>query len=327
MTGRAADGPAPDAAVEARDLTRRFGDFVAVSRVSLAVRRGEIFGFLGPNGAGKSTTIRMLCGILAPSSGTAWVDGCDVVRSPDRVKERIGYMSQRFSLYPDLTAAENIRFFGGIYGLHPVRARQRAVWAVEMAGLRGQEGRLARELAGGWKQRLALGCALLHEPPILFLDEPTSGVDPISRRQFWELIYQLKANGTTVFVTTHYLDEAEHCDRLVLIYRGRIIALDRPTALKRDALDGQVLEIICDEADRATEVLDRTAWARDVALFGASVHAVVADPEAAGPMAREVLQAAGIAVESVARMEATLEDVFIHLVEQSDRQAATVEAG
>ena len=314
-------------AVEARQLSRRFGRFVAVDRVSLQVERGEIFGFLGPNGAGKSTTIRMLCGILRPSSGAATVGGYDVVRQPDRVKERIGYMSQRFSLYPDLTVAENIRFYGGIYGLEPTRLRERGAWAVEMAGLKGREERLTGELAGGWKQRLALGCAILHEPPILFLDEPTSGVDPISRRQFWELIYHLREGGTTVFVTTHFLDEAEHCDRLVLIYRGRIIALDRPAALKRDALSGQVLEITCEEADRATEVLDRAPWAREVALFGASVHAVVDDAEAAGPMARQVLQAAGIGVEGVTRIEATLEDVFIHLVEQSDREAASAVAG
>jgi len=312
---------AASAAVEALELTRRFGSFVAVDRVSLSVARGEIFGFLGPNGAGKSTTIRMLCGILAPSSGAARVDGCDVVRDPDRVKERIGYMSQRFSLYPDLTTAENLRFFAGIYGLAPAPARQRARWAVEMAGLEGQEHRLTRELAGGWKQRLALGCAVLHEPPVLFLDEPTSGVDPISRRQFWELIYRLKAAGTTVLVTTHFLDEAEHCDRLVLMYRGRIIALDRPAALKRDALDGQVLDIACDEADRATEVLGEAAWARDAALFGASVHVVVDDAEAAAPRARAALRAAGIQVQGIAPIEATLEDVFIHLVEQTDRSA------
>jgi ABC-2 type transport system ATP-binding protein len=308
--------------VVAQELTRRFGDFVAVDRVSLSVERGEIFGFLGPNGAGKSTTIRMLCGILTPSAGAARVDGCDVVRAPDRVKERIGYMSQRFSLYPDLTAAENIRFYAGIYGLAREPARQRAQWVVEMAGLRGHEDRLVGELAGGWKQRLALGCAILHDPPVLFLDEPTSGVDPISRRQFWELIHELKEGGTTVFVTTHFLDEAEHCDRLVLIYRGRVIALDRPAALKRDAMDGQVLEIACDEADEATEVLEREPWARDVALFGTTVHAVVDDAASAGPRAQQALAAAGIAVQGVERIEASLEDVFIHLVEQTDREVA-----
>lgn len=307
--------------VEARQLSRRFGRFVAVDRVSLQVERGEIFGFLGPNGAGKSTTIRMLCGILRPSSGTAAVGGYDVVRQPDRVKEQIGYMSQRFSLYPDLTVAENIRFYGGIYGLGPARRRERGSWAVEMAGLKGRENRLTGELAGGWKQRLALGCAILHEPPILFLDEPTSGVDPISRRQFWDLIYHLREGGTTVFVTTHFLDEAEHCDRLVLIYQGRIIALGRPAELKRTALKGTVLDIACATADRATQVLRQEAWARQVALFGASVHALVDAPDEGMRQAREALGRAGIQVSRIAAIEPSLEDVFIHLVEAADREA------
>jgi len=310
--------PAGAPIVEARDLTRRFGRFVAVDRVSLAVQPAEIFGFLGPNGAGKSTTIRMLCGILQPTSGGAAVGGYDVVREPDRVKEQIGYMSQKFSLYPDLTVAENIRFYGGIYGLTAAQIRQRGAWAIEMAGLSGQENRLTRELAGGWKQRLALGCAILHEPPILFLDEPTSGVDPISRRQFWDLIYRLKEAGTTVFVTTHFLDEAEHCDRLVLIYRGRIIALGRPAELKKTALDGTVLDIACAATDRATEVLRQAEWARQVALFGASVHALVRDPEEGARKAQEELERAGIAVGDIAPIEPSLEDVFIHLVEATD---------
>ena len=308
-------------AVEARQLSRRFGRFVAVDRVSLQVERGEIFGFLGPNGAGKSTTIRMLCGILRPSSGAATVGGYDVVRQPDRVKERIGYMSQRFSLYPDLTVAENIRFYGGIYGLEPTRLRERGAWAVEMAGLKGREERLTGELAGGWKQRLALGCAILHEPPILFLDEPTSGVDPISRRQFWELIYHLREGGTTVFVTTHFLDEAEHCDRLVLIYRGRIIALGGPAELKRTALQGSVLDIVCAAADRATQVLRRETWARQVALFGSSVHVLVDAPDEGMRRAREALERAGIEVGRIAAIEPSLEDVFVHLVEAADREA------
>jgi len=307
-----------DPIIRAHDLTRRFGDFVAVDHVSLEVERGEIFGFLGPNGAGKSTTIRMLCGILEPTSGTAIIDGFDVGREPDRVKERIGYMSQRFSLYPDLTVRENITFYGGIYGLSAERIRERGAWAVEMAGLVGRENQLARELAGGWKQRLALGCAILHEPPILFLDEPTSGVDPISRRQFWDLIYRLAEGGTTVFVTTHFLDEAEHCRRLVLIYRGRAIALDTPASLKR-RIDGVILDIAVDEADHATEILRRTPWARQVALFGRSVHALVADADEGGAKVRAELGRAGLAVHCIDPIPPSLEDVFIHLIEKADR--------
>jgi len=307
--------------IQAKDLTRRFGDFVAVDRVSLEVRRGEIFGFLGPNGAGKSTTIRMLCGILAPTSGEAYVGGFDVRREPDKVKERIGYMSQKFSLYPDLTVAENIRFYGGIYGLPPDKLRERGAWAVEMANLKGREDQLTRELAGGWKQRLALGCSILHEPPMLFLDEPTSGVDPISRRQFWDLIYRLADQGTTVFVTTHFLDEAEHCNRLVLIYRGKVIALGSPDELKRTAVEGTILDIACESCDQATELLKRASWARQVALFGSSVHALVDDPEEGARKARAELERAGLTVHRISPVPPTLEDVFISLIEKADREA------
>lgn len=308
-------------AIQATDLTRRFGHFVAVDHISLTVERGEIFGFLGPNGAGKSTTIRMLCGILEPTSGTAMVGGFDVSREPDRVKRNIGYMSQRFSLYPDLTVRENIRFYGGIYGLAPRRIEERGAWAVRMAGLNGRENQLTRELAGGWRQRLALGCAILHEPPMLFLDEPTSGVDPISRRQFWDLIQRLAEGGTTVFVTTHFLDEAEHCNRLVLIYQGRVIAIGSPDELKRTAVDGAVLSIVTDGADRAADVLRRSPWARQVALFGASVHVLVDDPDQGERNARADLEAAGMAVERISPAATTLEDVFIGLIEKADAEA------
>lgn len=220
-------------AVEAVDLVKQFGEFVAVDRVSFRVRRGEIFGFLGPNGAGKTTTIKILCGLLAPTSGKATVGGYDVAVDPESVRQNIGYMSQRFSLYDDLTVEENLEFFAGIYGVPEERLREREEFALRLADLAEQRRRMTRELAGGWKQRLALGCAILHEPPILFLDEPTSGVDPIARREFWDLIYQLSERGHTVFVTTHYMDEAEYCHRLALMYGGRIIALDTPEALKR----------------------------------------------------------------------------------------------
>ncbi len=314
--------PAAAAAVRTEALTRRFGAFVAVDQVWLTIPRGQICGLLGPNGAGKSTLIRLLCGILAPTSGAAWVDGCDVERAPECVKERIGYMSQRFSLYGELTVAENLRFFAGIYGLDRRRAQQRAAWALAMAGLRGQEQRLARELAGGFRQRLALGCALLHEPPILFLDEPTSGVDPVARRRFWELIYQLADAGTTVAVSTHFLDEAEHCHTVLLMDRGRVVAAGRPDELRQQGLDGVVVEIACDQPERAVDILAQAGWARDPALFGASVHAVVDDARAGASRARQALTAAGLTVQAVRPVESALEDVFIHLIERADRAAA-----
>jgi len=218
--------------IEVSGLTKKFGAFTAVNSVSFQVAKGEIFGFLGANGAGKSTTIRMLCGLLSPTAGGAIVGGFSVGTQPEKVKERIGYMSQKFSLYEDLTVVENIRFFGGIYGLGRSRIRTRLPWILEMAGLKGREHSLTRELAGGWKQRLALGCALLHEPEIVFLDEPTGGVDPVSRRRFWDLIYDLSVRGVTVFVTTHYLDEAEYCHRIMLMHAGEIIAGGSPRELK-----------------------------------------------------------------------------------------------
>ena len=225
-------------AVIVENLEKRFGHFVAVDRVSFEVARGEVFGFLGPNGAGKSTTIRMLCGILTPSGGQGTVAGFDVRTQPEHIKANIGYMSQRFSLYQDLTVEENIDFFGGIYRIPPAKQRERKEWVIEMAGLADHRRQLTGVLSGGWKQRLALGCAILHEPPIIFLDEPTSGVDPISRRQFWDLIYDLSGRGVTVFVTTHYMDEAEYCNRIGLIYRGELIALGTPHELKSQVGDG-----------------------------------------------------------------------------------------
>ncbi len=213
-------------------LYKRFGEFIAVNDVNLRVRKGEIFGFLGPNGAGKSTTIRILCGLLAPSDGTAIVAGFNVAQEPESVRANIGYMSQKFSLYDDLTVGENIDFFSGIYGVEKSKRAARERYALEMAGLVGQEKVMTRTLSGGWKQRLALGCAILHEPPIVFLDEPTSGVDPIARRAFWDLIYQLSEAGQTVFVTTHYMDEAEYCHRVALLYHGKMIALGTPAELK-----------------------------------------------------------------------------------------------
>jgi ABC-2 type transport system ATP-binding protein len=243
-------------AVETRDLVKRFGDFVAVNRVSITVARGEIFGFLGPNGAGKSTTIRMLCGLLTPTSGRATVGGFDVATQSEAIKRNIGYMSQKFSLYDDLEVEENIDFFGGIYGVQKQRLQERKDYVLRMAGLEDRRHSMTRLLAGGWKQRLALGCAILHEPPILFLDEPTSGVDPIARRNFWDLIYRLSEAGHTVFVSTHYMDEAEYCHRLALMYGGRVIALGEPGALKRKlglrSMEEVFVELIEREERRAS---------------------------------------------------------------------------
>jgi ABC-2 type transport system ATP-binding protein len=244
--------------VSARELTRRFDGFVAVNRVSFDVRKGEVFGLLGPNGAGKSTILRMLCGLLAPTEGEATVAGFDVRSAPESVKQRIGYMSQRFSLYEDLTVEENVDFFAGIYRIPSGRKRERKEWAVRMAGLEYHRRARTSHLSTGWKQRLALGCAILHEPPVLFLDEPTSGTDPVSRRSFWDLIYALSGAGTTVFVTTHHMDEAEHCDRLGLVYRGELVAMGSPSALKagiaREGTTGPSLEdvfvSIVEERDR-----------------------------------------------------------------------------
>jgi ABC-2 type transport system ATP-binding protein len=313
-------------AVEVRDLTRRFGAFTAVDRVSLTVNEGEVFGFLGANGAGKSTTIRMLCGLLRPSSGTGLVLGVDVARDPEGVKRRIGYMSQRFSLYDDLTVAQNLRFFGGVYGLRGPVAREREAWAAHMSGLEGKEDRLTGELPGGWKQRLALACAVLHRPRVVFLDEPTSGVDPMSRRRFWRLIDEMAADGVTVFVTTHYLDEAEHCHRLALIHAGRLVALGTVSELKRVFANSAVLEVVAHRAGEALEAISGQPWAIETSVFGTRIHVVVRD---AGEGRREVerlLSAGGNPAASIERIVPSLEDVFIHHVEAEEARRAAEES-
>jgi ABC-2 type transport system ATP-binding protein len=298
-------------------LTRRFGDFVAVDDVSFDVRQGEIFGFLGANGAGKSTTIRMLCGLLRPTSGSATVSGVDVARNPEGVKLRIGYMSQKFSLYEALTVDQNIRFFAGVYGIEGRRFAERRAFALEMAGLAGREATVTRDLAGGWRQRLALGCAILHEPPVVFLDEPTGGVDPVSRRQFWRLIDHLSQQGTTVLVTTHYLDEAEHCHRIAVMNAGRLAALGTTRELKQVFADRPIIEVQAPSAVAAMRVLDGMPEVEKTSLFGTAVHAVLtsrgADPRAVAGR----LSAAGIAATSVEPVEPSLEDVFLDLVERS----------
>jgi ABC-2 type transport system ATP-binding protein len=312
-------------AVSLRALEKRFGAFVAVNRLDLDIRRGEIFGFLGPNGAGKSTTIRMLCGLLAPSSGNGTVAGFDIVTEPERIKERIGYMSQKFSLYEDLTVEENVDFYAGIYKLPSGRFRERKEWVIAMAGLGDHRQALTATLSGGWKQRLALGCAILHEPPIIFLDEPTAGVDPLSRRSFWALIYQLADAGVTVFVTTHYMDEAEYCDRLGLIYRGELIALGTPEELK-GAMSEELVAVACAQPQETLAVVETLPGVRHAALFGRGLHVVVDSAELAIPGLSARLAAANLPAERMERIVPSLEDVFVSLIEARDRLAEPVPA-
>ncbi len=306
--------------VEVESLVKRFGRFVAVDHISFQVKAGQIFGFLGPNGSGKSTTIRMLCGILMPTSGKARVLGYDVIREPDRVKEKIGYMSQRFSLYDDLTVLENIRFYSGLYQIPKVKQEERARWVIDMAGLAERENSMTRELAGGWKQRLALGCAILHEPPVLFLDEPTSGVDPVSRRNFWQLIQTLSEKGVTVFVTTHYMEEAEYCDTLALIYRGRIVVQGSSGTLKREAMPEDVYELHCGEPMAAMEILKSVNGIREIALFGKLLHLMVQRGFPIIEEVKKVLASRGIPVKELSRTLPSLEDVFVALVKEDDRK-------
>jgi len=311
--------PGQETAVAVKDLERRFGGFIAVNRVSFEVPRGEIFGFLGPNGAGKSTTIRMLCGILAPSGGAGTVAGFDILTQAEQIKSHIGYMSQKFSLYEDLTVEENIDFYGGIYRIPAEKRSQRKEWAIEMAGLKEHRHSKTVTLSGGWKQRLALGCAILHEPPIIFLDEPTSGVDPISRRKFWELIYQLSAGGVTVFVTTHYMDEAEYCDRLGLIYRGELIASGSPEALKTELMKEDLLEVLCERPQDAMADIERVSGIKEVALFGKGLHVVVQDAATAIAAVGRTLEERAYRIARVEQIVPSLEDVFVSLIETRDR--------
>ncbi|HTL67890.1 MAG TPA: ABC transporter ATP-binding protein [Lacunisphaera sp.] len=308
--------------VEVENLEKRFGSFRAVAGLTFSVQRGEIFGFLGPNGAGKSTTIRLLCGLLTPTAGRGRVAGFDIVRETEKIRTRIGYMSQKFSLYDELTVEENIDFYSGIYRLPREKKGPRKDWVLAMAGLREHRRSRTGELSGGWKQRLALGCAVLHEPPILFLDEPTSGVDPNSRRQFWELIYALSGQGVTVFVTTHYMEESEYCDRLGIVYRGELIALGTPRELKSRHMPEAVLELDCDRPNDAMLALERLPAVKEVALFGKGLHVVAADPAAADGAIRAELAAQGFRLARLERITPTLEDVFVSLIEARDRAGA-----
>ncbi len=300
-------------AVDVHELTRKFGDFTAVDHVTFQVPEGEIFGFLGPNGAGKTTTIKMLTGLLAPTSGTGRVAGFDVRTDAERIKEHIGYMSQLFSLYGDLTVEENIAFFAGMYGVTGARLEERRDWVLRMAGLTAHRSQMTGDLPLGWKQRLALGCAVLHEPPILFLDEPTSGVDPVSRRSFWELIYALADRGTTIFVSTHYMEEAEYCNRLALMNRGRLIALDRPAAL-RQRMAEPILELATDDGPAAVQELQHAPGVVEAAMFGRAVHVVVEDEAAARAALPGFLAAHGRTCDRITTVQPSLEDVFVSLV-------------
>ena len=303
-------------------LERRFGDFVAVDHISFEVAPGEIFGLLGPNGSGKSTTIRILTGLLLPTGGRGWVAGHDIWTQGAAIKRVIGYMSQRFSLYEDLTVGQNLDFYGGIYGVPAALKAERRRWALDMAGLTGRERNLTRDLAAGWRQRLALASAVLHEPRILFLDEPTSGVDPISRRAFWDLIHAMARKGITVFVTTHYMDEAEYCDRLALLHQGRIAALGTPEELRRTRLDAQLLEVTVDRPVEALDCLGREPGVGEIALFGTTLHASVVDATAAAPRVRAALEGAGLRVERIEPIAPSLEDVFVSLIESQTRGRA-----
>ena len=311
-----------DHAIVVDQLSRRFGEFVAVDDVSYDVGRGEVFGFLGANGAGKSTTIRMLCGLLTPTSGRASVDGIDVGRDPEGVKRRIGYMSQRFSLYELLTVDQNIRFFAGLYGLRGGRLEARRRFALDMAGLAGREAELARDLSGGWRQRLALGCALLHEPPIVFLDEPTGGVDPVSRRDFWRLIDDLSRGGTTVLVTTHYLDEAERCDRVAIIHAGKLAALGAIAELKSAFSTRPIFEIRSLDPVAAMAVLDRLSYVEKTSLFGTTVHAVLRDRQMSEDDLARALGGAQVAVTSLQAVQPSREDVFLDILDRAQEGSA-----
>jgi len=310
----------PTFVVEVEDIVKNFDSFVAVDHIHFQVERGEIFGFLGPNGSGKSTTIRMLCGLLLPTSGKGKVAGFDLMKEPEKIKQAIGYMSQKFSLYDDLTVIENLHFFGGIYGLSGSSQREREGKVLEMIGLQDLQDRITRTLAVGWKQRLALGCAILHEPSILFLDEPTSGVDPISRRNFWSLIQQMGEEGVTTFVTTHYMDEAEYCGRLALIYQGRIIALGTPSELKLKTLAQGVLEVECDPLVPALDLLKKESWISESAVFGDGLHVIGKGDVDLEREVNVLFQKHGILLKRMGWIRPSLEDVFVSLIEKEEKQ-------
>ncbi|HEX9092626.1 MAG TPA: ABC transporter ATP-binding protein [Coriobacteriia bacterium] len=313
-------GPAGPA-IEVRGLTKRFGDFTAVDAITFDVPRGEIFGFLGPNGSGKTTTIRMLCGTIGPTAGGASVLGHDVVADPESVRRSIGYMSQKFALFEDMTVDENLRFYAGVYGIQGERYQTRRRYVLEMADLVGREKELTANLSVGWKQRLALGCATIHEPELLFLDEPTSGVDPSARRQFWELLYDLAESGVTLFVTTHYMDEATHCHRLAFIYDGRLVAIGSPQQIRAEHMEDEILELEVDDVEGALGALEASPLVHEAYLSGALLHLTA--PGGGDPCSvSDSLREAGFAVARCEPVEPTVEDVFVHIVTQQRKGAA-----
>ena len=309
-------------AIETTLLTKHFGSFTAVKQVSFYVPRGEIFGLLGPNGAGKTTTIRMLCGIMLPSQGQGHVLGYDIARQPEEIKKRIGYMSQKFSLYNDLTPRENISFYASVYAVPRDRRTQRIAELIEMAGLGGHEKQLTRNLSGAWRQRLALACAIVHNPPMLFLDEATAGVDPVSRREFWDLIYRMAGEGVSVLATTHYMDEAEYCNTIGMMYRGEMIALASPDTL-RDEMPGALFQLDCDRPLHAKQILDALPGVIDASVHGARVHVSLQSPDLQETL-EQALAAEGIHLTQLETIQPPLEDVFIHMVDKT--RAAVAEA-
>lgn len=310
-------------AIEVKNLTKTFGNFTAVDKISFDVHKGEVFGFLGANGAGKSTTIRMLIGILEPTSGEAFVGGFNIRTESDNVKKNIGYMSQKFSLYNDLTVIENIRFFSGVYGLYGKKYEERKKWVLKVANLEKMENVLTGSLPGGIKQRLALGTAVIHEPQIIFLDEPTSGVDPISRRNFWKLINELSDAGTTVFVTTHYLEEAEFCNNIILINAGKLIAQGNSKKLKSNFIKNPILEIESERIIESLAILEKENWVDETSIFGNYIHVILKDNTINKERIKKILhEENGIAVKRIEKITPTLEDVFIHLIEKENRKDA-----
>lgn len=312
--------PESEVAVRVENLERRFGDFTAVNRISFEVGKGEIFGFLGPNGAGKSTTIKMLCGLLLPSGGAGRVGRFDIWKEQEKIKENIGYMSQKFSLYEDLTVEENINFFSGIYRIPRQKRSERKEWVLKMAHLEEMRSARTGVLSQGWKQRLALGCAVLHEPEIVFLDEPTSGTDPISRRNFWSLIREMAQKGVTVFVTTHYMDEAENCHRMALIYKGSRVAMGTPLELKRDFMKEEVLELSVDHSEEWLDRLGVIEGVKETALFGNRLHVIARDASSVKSKIARLLEKEGVRDYICQKIEPSLEDVFVSVIESYDRE-------
>lgn len=308
-------------AIEIMNLTKKFDKFFAVNNVSFNVKKGDVFGFLGPNGSGKTTVIRMIMGLITPTSGIGRVLGYDITKENENIRQHIGYMSQKFSLYEDLTVEENLDFYAGVYNIPKNKIEERKKEVLEMADLSGKENMLASNLSGGWKQRLALGCAVIHEPEILLLDEPTGGVDPIARRKFWDLIYKLSQDGVTILVTTHYMDEAEHCNRIGFLYYGNILSLDTPSAMKAKVIDGDIIEIKVDDTLKAIDILKNNSHIKDASVYGAGIHALV---ESGLPLEgiKEEILAGLVHTYDIKKVKPSLEDVFIFLVDKEKQASA-----